>query len=132
MCNTYFRSPDWASYVVRCVRCSVSNAEALIILTHGLCVQLELTLGSVQVLYKHVRGGGLKEMLILLMWLGGGSRGKMIKWHQRIKILIHLKMAFKSVKYHFTLWSKAIYEKICHIYILELLDILDQGMELCV
>ena len=22
--------------------------------------------------------GGLKEMLILLMWLGGGSRGKML------------------------------------------------------
>ena len=29
-------------------------------------------LGSVQVLYKHVRGEEvLKEMLILLMWLGG-------------------------------------------------------------
>ena len=55
---------------MRCVRCSVSNAEALIILTHGLCVQLELTLGSVQVLYEHVRGG-LKEMLILLMWFEG-------------------------------------------------------------
>ena len=26
-----------------------------------------------KVLYKHIRGGGvLKEMLILLMWLGGG------------------------------------------------------------
>ena len=37
-------------------------------------------LGSVQVLYKHVGGGGLKEMLILLMWLGGRgeSRGKML------------------------------------------------------
>ena len=48
-----------------------------------------------QVLYKHVRGGGgLKEMLILLMWLGG-SRGKMILL-LRIKILIHLKLDFKS------------------------------------
>ena len=29
-----------------------------------------------QVLYKHVRGeGGLKEMLILLMWLGDGVGG---------------------------------------------------------
>ena len=37
------------------------------------------TLGSVQVLYMHIRGrlGGLKEMLILLMWLGeGGSKTK--------------------------------------------------------
>ena len=44
-------------------------------------------------------------MLILLMWLGGRgeSRGKMlILLIQRIKILIHLKMAFKSVKYDIT------------------------------
>ena len=61
--------------------------------------------------------GGLKEMLILLMWLGGGSRGKMlILLMQGIGILIQLKMAFKSVKYHLTLWSKAIYEKISHIH----------------
>ena len=42
------------------------------------------------------------KMLILLMY-----------W---INILIHLKMAFKSVKYHLTIWSKAIYEKISHIH----------------
>ena len=42
------------------------------------------------------------KMLILLM--------------SRIKILIHLKTAFKSLKYHLTLWSKAIYEKISHIH----------------
>ena len=40
-------------------------------------------------------------------------------------------MAFKSVKYHLTIWSKAINEKIS-IYTVELLDILDQGMEFCV
>ena len=40
---------------------------------------------------------------------GGGSRGKMfILLMLRIKILTHMKMPFKSVKYHFTLWSKAI------------------------
>ena len=44
---------------------------------------------------------GLKEMLILLMWF----RGKMfILLMQRIKILIHVTMAFKSVKYHLILW----------------------------
>ena len=50
-------------------------------------------------------------MLILLMWLGGDgeSRGKMlILLMLRIKILIHLKKACKSVKYHLTLWSKAL------------------------
>ena len=58
-----------------------------------------------QVLYKHVVRGG------------GGSRGKMlILLMERIKICIHLKMAFKSVKYHLTLWSKAIYEKISIIH----------------
>ena len=41
---------------------------------------------------------------------GGGSRGKMlILLMQGIKILIHLKMAFKSVKYHLILWSKALF-----------------------
>ena len=35
----------------------------------------------------------------------GGSRGNMLI----LLILIHLKMAFKSVKYHLTFWSKAIY-----------------------
>ena len=54
----------------------------------------------------------------MLMWLGGGgSRCKMlILLMKRIKILIHLKMAFRSVKYDLTLWSKAIYEKISHIH----------------
>ena len=48
---------------------------------------------------------------------GGGSRGKMlILLMQRIELLIHLKMAFKSVKYLLNLWSKAIYEKISHIH----------------
>ena len=48
---------------------------------------------------------------------GGGGRGKMlILLMYGIKILIHLKMTFKSVKYHLTLWSKAIYEKISHIH----------------
>ena len=48
---------------------------------------------------------------------GWGSRGKMlILLMKRIQILIHLKMAFKSVKYHLTRWSKAIYEKISHIH----------------
>ena len=47
----------------------------------------------------------------------GGSRGKMlILLMQRIKILIHMKMAFKSVKYDLTLWSKAIYAKKSHIH----------------
>ena len=74
----------------------------------GACKYYLSTLGGV---------GGLKEMLILLMWFGGGSRGKMlILLMLRIKILIHMKMAFKSVNYHFTLWSKAIYEKISHIH----------------
>ena len=44
-----------------------------------------------QVLYKHVRGvGGLKEMLILLIWLGGANadlnsyphvNGFLVKYH---------------------------------------------------
>ena len=55
---------------------------------------------------------GLKEMPILFIWLRGvwGSRGKMIiLLMYGIKILIHLKMAVKSVKYHLTLRSKAMY-----------------------
>ena len=34
----------------------------------------------------------------------------------RLKILIHVKMAVKSVKYHLTLWLMAIYKKISHIH----------------
>ena len=38
-----------------------------------------MQLGSVQVSYKRVwGGGGLKEMLILLIWLDGGSKDKML------------------------------------------------------
>ena len=45
-----------------------------------LIVLHRFVLGSVQVLYKHVRGGvgGKSHLLILLMWLGGGSGGKML------------------------------------------------------
>ena len=58
------------------------------------------------------------RVFFLLMWLGGGGfRGKMlILLMSRIKILIHLKKACKSVKHHLTLWSKAMYVKISHIH----------------
>ena len=52
---------------------------------------------------------GACKYYISMLWGGRGSRGKMlILLMLRIKILIHLKMAFESVKYHLTLWSKAI------------------------
>ena len=64
-------------------------------------------------LCKHVGGGGGSEGNAYFAYMvrgDGGSRGKMlILLMQRIKILIHLKVAFKSVKYDHTLWSKAIY-----------------------
>ena len=71
-----------------------------------------------QVLYKHVRGGGSEgNTYFVYVVRGGGTRGKMlILLMLRIKILIHMKVAFKSGKYHFTLWAKAIYEKISHIH----------------
>ena len=62
------------------------------------------------VLYKHVRGGGgLKEMLILLMWLGRGGR-------QNAYIVYVKDQNSYSPDNHLTLWSKAIYEKISHIH----------------
>ena len=55
-------------------------------------------------------------MLILLMWIVrvGGLEAKCL--YCLCKGSIHLKRAFKSVKYHLTVWSKAIYEKISHIH----------------
>ena len=32
------------------------------------------------------------------------------------ELVLHLKMAFNSVKYHLPFWAKAIYEKIRHIH----------------
>ena len=64
-------------------------------------------------------GGGSEEnaYFVYMVRGGGGARGKMlISLMKRIKILIHMKMAFKSVKYHLILWSKAKYEKIRHTH----------------
>ena len=69
-----------------------------------------------QVLCKHVRG--LKEMLILLMLLGGWGVQRQNDYIAYVKNQNSYspKIAFKSVKYYFTLWSKVIYEKIIDIH----------------
>ena len=73
--------------------------------------------GSMQVLLRTLGGSEGNAYFANVVRVGGGPRGKMlILLMQKIKILIRLKMAFKSVKYHLTLWSKAIYEKISQIH----------------
>ena len=63
---------------MRCVRCSVSNAEALIILTHGLCVQIELTLGACKYYMSMLGGSEGNAYFAYVVRGGGGSRGKML------------------------------------------------------